>query len=68
MARQKNLIRSVEKKINIPEDLYAEVELQLFSTLEGKVPYGAWQQYFITLAREDLNRRKGNKHDTQTTK
>lgn len=33
--------------IQIPGSLHARIELRLFSTVEGKVPYGAWREFAI---------------------
>lgn len=57
MARPKKAIRPVEKNVSLPEDLVARVELELYSELEGKVPFGAWQKYLEGLIRADLNKR-----------
>ena len=57
MARPKKAIRPVEKNVSLPEDLVARVELELYSELEGKVPFGAWQRYLEGLIRADLNKR-----------
>lgn len=57
MARPKKAIRPVEKNISLPEDLVARVDLELFSELEGKVPFGAWQRYVERLIRDDLAKR-----------
>lgn len=54
MARPRKAIRSVEKNVSLPEDLVAKVDLELWSELEGKVPFGAWQRYVERLIREDL--------------
>lgn len=44
MGRPRKAIRSIEKNICLPEDLVAAVELELWSDLEGKVPFAAWQR------------------------
>jgi hypothetical protein len=54
MPRPKKIVRPVEKRISLPEDLVAQVELKLWSELEGKVPFGAWQEYLVRLIRKDL--------------
>lgn len=54
MGRPKKIIPSIEKKISIPEDLVARVDLSLWSELEGKVPHGAWSRYISGLIREDF--------------
>jgi hypothetical protein len=51
MPRPKNAIPSVEKKISIPSDIVARVDLELWSVVEGKVPHGAWSQLLTTLLR-----------------
>lgn len=57
MARPRKAIRPVEKTVSLPEDLVARVELELYSELEGKVPFGAWQKYLERLIRSDLDSR-----------
>lgn len=57
MARPRKAIRPIEKTICLPEDLVAQVDLLLYSALEGKVPYGAWQRHVEQLLREDLSRK-----------
>lgn len=52
MARPKLAVRSVEKNISIPEDLVAAVELELFSEVEGKVPFGAWKGFITRVIRQ----------------
>lgn len=59
MARPRKAIRPVEKTVSLPEDLVAKVDLELFSEVEGKVPFGAWQRYLEALIRADLARRAG---------
>jgi hypothetical protein len=54
MGRPKKTIRPVEKRVSLPETLVAAVELQLWSELEGKVPFGAWQEYLVRLIQADL--------------
>jgi hypothetical protein len=43
MGRNRKTIRPIEKNISLPETLVAEVDLLLYSELEGRVPYGAWK-------------------------
>ena len=52
MAKPKNLIPSVEKKISIEADLCARMELSLYSELEGRIPYGAQSQLINQLLRQ----------------
>jgi hypothetical protein len=59
MARPKKLIRTVYKNIAIPEDLAAKMELELYSEVEGKIPFGAQQEFFTGLLREYFNKQSG---------
>lgn len=57
MGRPRKAIPSVEKNISLPRDLVVAVELELYSEVEGKVPFAAWQKYLEDLIRKDLARR-----------
>lgn len=57
MPRPRKAVRPVEKNISLPQDLVLQVDLTLHSSLEGKVPFGAWQRYLERLIREDIARR-----------
>lgn len=48
------VIRPVEKKISIPEDVVAQIDLELYSELESRVPHGAWSTLITKLLREHL--------------
>lgn len=52
MARQKNVIPTVEKKLQIAADLCTRMELELYSDVEEKIPYGAQSEFINTLIRE----------------
>lgn len=54
MARPRKTDRPVEKNISLPQSLVARVELELFSELEGRVPFGAWQKYVVRLIESDM--------------
>lgn len=54
MPRPKKVDRPVEKSISLPESLVVAVELELWSDLEGKVPFGAWQRYVSGLIHRDM--------------
>lgn len=53
MARPKKTIRTVYKNIGLPEDLAAKMELHLYSEVEGRIPFGA-QQEFLTKLLQDF--------------
>jgi hypothetical protein len=54
MARPRKAIRPIEKNISLPQDVVARVDLELYSELEGKVPFGAWQKFIERLIRAEL--------------
>lgn len=56
MAKPKNVIPSIEKKIQISSDLCARMELELFSDVEGKIPYGKQSEFINNLIREHYKR------------
>lgn len=57
MPKPARIIRPVAFKIYLPEDLAAQVNLGLFSGVEGRIPHGRLSQYFERLVREDFARR-----------
>lgn len=57
MARPKSVRRSVDVHIMLPEDLVAEVEMELFSPLQQRVPLGARAVFYEQAARAELARR-----------
>jgi hypothetical protein len=52
MGRPKQTIRHIYKTISLPEPLVARIELELFSEVEGKIPFGAQQEFFVGLITE----------------
>ena len=54
MSRPRKAIRPVRLEISLPEDLHARLAILLTSPTEGRVPQGAWSQFFETLARNAL--------------
>lgn len=56
MPKPKNVIPPVEKTLSLPGNVVAEVELRLFSELEGRVPHGAWARLITGLLQDWLNR------------
>jgi hypothetical protein len=57
MPRPARTDRPVEKHLSLPASIVAQVDLQLFSQLEGKVPHGAWSALMEQLLREWLTAR-----------
>lgn len=58
MSRPRNTSRSVDVHVLLPEDLVADISLILFSDLEGRVPYGAFQKFYTQALREYLHKLK----------
>lgn len=59
MPRPKKTDRPIEKSVNLPESIVAQVEIHLFSELEGKVPFGAWSELMKGLLKEWLEKKHG---------
>lgn len=59
MPRPLKTDRPIKKGIHLPESLVAQVDLLLWSELEGRVPFGAWQDYIKLLIEKDLQQRAG---------
>lgn len=56
MTRHQNIIRPVKLTTTLPEDIRAKLDLHLFSNVEGRVPKGAYQKFFIERIREFLSK------------
>lgn len=52
MPRTKRPIRPESIHLKLPEDLVAQIRLELFSETFGRVPQGAIQAFFERLVRE----------------
>lgn len=52
MPKPKKTLRSVQMNIAMPEDLAAKIQLELYSDLEGKIPFGAQSEFFAMLVRD----------------
>lgn len=57
MPRVKRVDRPVRLEITLPESVSAAVELELFSDIEGRVPYGARSKLIEQLLRGWLESR-----------
>lgn len=51
-GRPPNILRPTKLTTYLPEDLRAKLELHLFSTVEGRVPHGAYSQFLAERVRE----------------
>lgn len=52
MPKPKNLIPSVNLTVALPQDIEARLRLHLYSELEGRVPQGKHQEFFVERIRE----------------
>lgn len=65
MARRTKTDRPVEKSISLPQSTVAQVDLLLFSQLEGRVPFGAWASLVNQLLSEWLARQSQGESNAQ---
>lgn len=56
MARPRKADRPVRQEIYLPESLHSKLQIILFSTVDGRVPQGAWSAFFTNLAQQALAR------------
>lgn len=56
MKRPK-VIRPTRLHLALPEDIRARLDLYLFSTVEQRVPFGAYQTFFVERVQEFLSRK-----------
>lgn len=52
MPRIRSIDRPVQLCLKLPESVYAQLTMHLFSPLEGRVPFGKYQEFFIERIRE----------------
>lgn len=51
MGRPKNIIPTIQLNVMIPQDLVMQMNLELYSELEQRVPFGAQQRLLTALLR-----------------
>lgn len=56
MANRFKTDRPVRVELALPTSVYEPLALVLFSPALGKIPKGAWSEFFTTLARQALER------------
>jgi len=52
MGRRLNVVPTVYLNVGLPLDLHTRLSAELYSELEGRVPFGAYQRFFSELLRE----------------
>lgn len=60
MPQPKKLIPHMNKTIRLPVSTVDKVEAFLIDSIEGKVPHGKWQDFFVRLIEEFFNKNKGS--------
>lgn len=55
MTKPPKIIRPTKLTLALPEDVRAKLDLHLFSEVEHRVPFGAYQRFFIERIREFFN-------------
>ena len=51
MSRRPNLIPSIQLNVALPLDVHTQLSAHLYSELEGRVPFGAYQKFLVDLLR-----------------
>ena len=54
MPKPRRTIRPTYLNLAIPEDIRAMLDLHLYSTVERRVPHGAYSAYITNLIRADI--------------
>ena len=57
MSRRPNMIPSVMLNVALPQPVHTQLTLHLFSELEGRVPLGGYQRFFMERIGEFFTRR-----------
>lgn len=65
MARPPNIQRPVALKLKLPADIRGRLDLHLFSAVEGRVPKGAYQEFFIDRINEYFDKMTQEIKDAQ---
>jgi hypothetical protein len=58
LGRPPKLLRPVKLNTTLPEDVRAQLEVFLWSPLEGRVPYGAYNTFLLERIREFFSWRR----------
>jgi len=57
MPRNPDIIRPVSLHTTIPEDVWTQMTLHLYSEVEGRVPKGAYREFLTNLIRDYFNQK-----------
>lgn len=68
MARPKKSDTPKKVSIYLPEPIYDQLSLILWSPVERRVPHGEWSRFFEQLARQAIERLKQASPTTQPQK
>lgn len=64
MSRPPNIIPPTRLTLRLPEDVRARLDLYLWSELEGRVPFGRYQEFFLARIREFFDSLEKERHET----
>lgn len=56
--KKPKIIRPVKLTTNLPEDVRAKLDLHLYSEVEGRVPFGAYQRFLVERIQEFFSERR----------
>lgn len=62
MGRPAKVVPTVNKTIALAGDVWLRIEAELFSELEGKIPFGAHQRFFDRVLREHFAMQDAPQH------
>jgi hypothetical protein len=51
-GRPPNVLRPTKLTTNLPEDIRAQLDIHLFSTVEGRIPHGAYSKFLAERVKE----------------
>lgn len=62
MPRPKNIDPPTSLYLMLPETVRARIDLLLFSEIEGRVPHGKYQEFFLDRIRDYFDNRRLHLH------
>lgn len=66
MNRKRHVLRPIKLTTTLPEDVWAKLNLHLYSQVEGRVPQGATQAFLIARINEFFDEKRRYLSDSET--
>jgi hypothetical protein len=66
MSRRPLVIPTTRLEVRIPEDLRTQLDLYLWSELEGRVPHAKYQEFFISRIKEFFEQLRRRQEDAKS--